>query len=120
MIYRFKSAYKPLKGNPRTETSEPGKGFKNKNWHYGRFGGAWAEGCLSLGDLALPKKRINSRAKFYFTEKGYRKYGKDVIASSIEEDQVLQVIKRKNPKKSQIVYEDEYQVAILPEKRKKS
>ena len=61
---------------------------------------------------------MNQKARFYFTEKGYHECGKDFIEEAREYGQILQVIKRKNPKKSQIVYQDEYQVAILPDKKK--
>jgi len=118
MIYRFKSAYKAFKGGCIRGTTEPDRTLKNRNWEHGRFGGAWSEGCLSVGELNMPKGVTNKKARFYFTEKGYKKFGKSIIESAIKEKQILQVIKRKNPKKSQIVYEDEYQVAILPEKKR--
>jgi hypothetical protein len=59
----------------------------------------------------------NPRARFYFTEKGWRKIGRFVAVNASWERRVVRVIRRKNPYKSQIVYQDELQVAILPRKR---
>lgn len=61
----------------------------------------------------------NRRTRFYFTEKGWREIGKNVAANARKEGRVIRVIRRKNPDKSQIVYQDELQVAILPRKNKK-
>jgi len=67
--------------------------------------------------LPYPKKRnINSRARFYFTEQGWVLYGKAVQAQATRLGFKSQVIKIKNPKKSDIVYQDYYQVAILSKK----
>ena len=87
------------------------------NWMFTRFGGAWMCGCLEMGDLDAPVIS-NRKARFYFTEKGFKKYGPAIIQGAKESGQCLQVIRRKNPKRSQIVYKDKYQLAILPMNKK--
>ena len=110
MIYRFMSAL--------NSTST----YRNRCIWGGkvpRFGGACACGGTELWDLKLPQI-VNKKAKFYFTEKGWKIFAKQMIVHARENGQILKVIRRKNPKKSQIVYKDEYQVAIMPDKRNKN
>lgn len=70
---------------------------------------------LSQGLDDIPYPRItNPRARFYFTEAGWRKYGRNVYAAARQRGHAIRVVRRKNPPKSQVVYRDDYQVAILP------
>lgn len=66
-----------------------------------------------LGDIPFPRLS-NPRARFYFTEAGWQKYGRHVYTAAVRRGHAVRVIRRKNPARSQIVYEDRYQVAILP------
>ena len=76
--------------------------------------GAFTAGLSQgLGDIPFPRI-TNSRARFYFTEAGWRKYGRHMYAAARQRGHSIRVIRRKNPLKSQIVYRDAYQVAILP------
>jgi hypothetical protein len=56
----------------------------------------------------------NPRARFYFTEEGWKRFGRNIVAIARKKGRAVRVIRRKNPHKSQIVYQDVYQVAILP------
>ena len=85
---------------------------------------------FSLGDamrgLRCPKAfRVrggsdlrNPRARFYFTERGWRRFGRKVAAEARCRGHVVKIVRRKNPLPSQIAYADPWQVALLPEKRK--
>jgi hypothetical protein len=76
--------------------------------------GAFTAG-LSEGLDDIPYPRIsNPRARFYFTEAGWQKYGRPMSAAARQRGHIVRVIRRKNPASSQIVYRDAYQVAILP------
>jgi hypothetical protein len=66
-----------------------------------------------MGDIPFPRLS-NPRARFYFTEAGWEKYGRHVYAAARKQGHAVRVIRRKNPAHSQIVYQDAYQVAILP------
>lgn len=69
------------------------------------------------GGFALVAPDIqNAKARFYFTEKGWREIGKPVVAQARREGHRIRIYKRKNPTRSQVVYKDELQVAILPRK----
>jgi hypothetical protein len=59
----------------------------------------------------------NPRARFYFTEKGWRRVGRYVAAAGRQSGHVVQVIRRKNPRRSEIVFQDDLQVALLPRRR---
>jgi hypothetical protein len=58
----------------------------------------------------------NPRTRFYFTEKGWREVGRFVVAEARREGHRVRVWRRKNPLRSQVVYQDKLQVAILPRK----
>ncbi|MCC7021954.1 MAG: hypothetical protein IT338_03960 [Thermomicrobiales bacterium] len=66
--------------------------------------------------LHLPAPDIaNPRARFWFTERGWDRVGREVAAEARRRGHVVKVIRRKNPRPSQIVFADEWQVALLPE-----
>jgi hypothetical protein len=70
-----------------------------------------------LHGFALKAPTIqNANARFYFAEKGWHEIGKPIVAQARHEGHTIRVCKRKNPTRSQIVYLDEFQVAILPRK----
>lgn len=60
----------------------------------------------------------NKRARFYFTELGWHKVGQHVYAEAKRRGHVVSVLRRAEPKASQVVYRDEWQVAILPDQPK--
>lgn len=75
--------------------------------------------CLGLPMwvLGLPAPHItNPRARFYFTEDGWQRVGRYVALAGQQAGHQMKVIRRKNPRRSQIVYQDALQVAILPAK----
>jgi hypothetical protein len=59
---------------------------------------------------------LNPRARFYFTAVGWRQVGRHVAAQARLDGHVTRVIRRKNPGRSQVVYRDNLQVALLPRK----
>jgi hypothetical protein len=82
------------------------------------LGGPGPALAFTMNELGLPAPDFdNPRARFYFTEAGWQKFGRVLAAEAKSRGHVVQVIRRKNPRKSQIVYEDEHQVAILPPRR---
>ena len=60
----------------------------------------------------------NPRARFYFTERGWDKVGRSVAGYARKKGFLMRVIRRKNPPASQIVYQDDFQIALLHSKRK--
>ncbi len=69
----------------------------------------------------LPAPPIrNPRARFYFTESGWNKVGRFVAAYGRKKGFIMQVIRRKNPPASQIIYQDNLQVALLPSNIRKT
>ena len=70
--------------------------------------GAWGD----LPAVAL----ANSRVRFWFTERGWRAYGLRVAAEAQASGRAFRVIRRKNPSKSMVIYRDDWQVALLPDR----
>ena len=58
----------------------------------------------------------NRRARFYFTERGWRKVGRHVTAEARRMGHVVKVIRCKEPDRSQVIYRDNLQLALLPRK----
>jgi hypothetical protein len=87
-------------------------GGELKGASHGLSGLMWA--------LELPAPLItNPRARFYFTELGWRRIGRVLASEAKKRGHVVQVIRRKNPRRSQIVFADSLQMAVLPAKGKK-
>ena len=61
---------------------------------------------------------VNPKAKFYFTEKGWKTVGRAIAKRLRSMDIPFRLIQRKNPLASDCVYSDPYQVALLPNKRR--
>jgi hypothetical protein len=58
------------------------------------------------------------RARFFFTELGWRKFGRKIFAEARRRGHNVRVIRRKNPSSSQVVFRDRFQVAVLPPSRR--
>jgi hypothetical protein len=58
----------------------------------------------------------DTRVRFWFTERGWRAYGLRVAAEARASGRTFRVIRRKNPPKSMVVYRDDWQVALLPDR----
>lgn len=78
--------------------------------HTAGVSGGWA-------DLA-PTGVQTPAARHYFTELGWKRYGRVVAAEARRQGHVVRIIRRKNPARSQVVYQDAFQVAILPARRR--
>jgi len=70
------------------------------------------------GIKAPPLK--NSRVRFYFTSLGRRRAGRFVAARARQMGHVVRVIRRKNPRSSEVIYRDPYQLALLPSRSRSS
>jgi hypothetical protein len=69
---------------------------------------AWGD----LPGVALSDPRV----RFWFTERGWHAYGRRVAAEARASGRTFRVIRRKNPPKSMVVYRDNWQVALLPDR----
>jgi len=79
--------------------------------------GAFSAG-LGAGWRDLPMPGVHDRRlRFWFTEAGWRQYGQDVCAAAKADGHIVRVLRRKNPRRSQVAYRDRYQVALLPPPR---
>lgn len=85
----------------------------------GPLAGVWTSG-LAGGDrwdedLIMPHLQ-NPKARFWFTEAGWRRYGAPLAAAVRDQGVPHRVLRRKNPSDSQVVYRDRWQVALLPKR----
>lgn len=68
---------------------------------------AWA------GKIQAPQVTFPSNARFYFTEKGWDEVGREVVAACQRHGQAYRVLKVKE-KHVDVVFRDEFQVAVQP------
>lgn len=78
---------------------------------YGHLADVMQEHGLRAPETANPKLR------YYFTEVGWRTVGRHVAAEARRLGHHVKVIRQKNPAASQVAYRDEFQIAILQDKR---
>lgn len=83
----------------------------------GRLMGAFNAGIADgeWGGLTMPMLS-NPRVRFWFTERGWSACGLRVAAAARASGRTYRVIRRKNPSRSLVVYRDDWQVALLPER----
>jgi hypothetical protein len=83
----------------------------------GQLMGAYSAGIAddAWDDLPMPFL-TNPRVRFWFTERGWRAYGLQVAAKARASGRAYRVIRRKNPPRSMVIYRDEWQVALLPDR----
>lgn len=116
MIYRIITEFRMIEGG----VYDPEQKKYDWNWvlpkehEYREMTGAgecFAE-VMFLRGLRAPLIQ-NSRARFYFTERGWDQVGRFVAAHARKKGFLMRVIRRKNPPASQIVYQDALQIALL-------
>jgi hypothetical protein len=102
-----------------------------QRWRYEDVGRAWkllmprlmGVGRAGFGYLMeeLPVPPIsNRRARFYFTERGWHAFGRHIYWAARKRGHTVQVRRYRRPPPSQIVYEDEHQLAVLPDSRREA
>ncbi len=79
-----------------------------------RLMGAGRGGCRGMMDLVQLPRKLHPRARFFFTEKSWRAFGRFIYREARNDGRAVKLVKKRNPARSQITYQDEYQVAILP------
>jgi hypothetical protein len=73
----------------------------------------FSDQMIALG-LKPPRKLVqNPRARFFFTDRGWRDIGRHLYSEARRLKLSPRIERRKNPKASEIVYGDTYQVALL-------
>jgi hypothetical protein len=74
---------------------------------------------VEMNRHGLRSPRIsNPRVRFYFTERGWVKVGRHVAAEARRAGHIVKVIRRKQPERSQVVYRDLLQLAVLPRRQR--
>ena len=69
-----------------------------------------------IAKLNSPRRQINKNCRFYFTEKGWREIGKDVVAACIKSKQKYRVLSTEEHDVD-VVYRDDLQVAVRPKRK---
>lgn len=75
------------------------------------------KGPLAFGIRWYPFRYRKKGVTFWFTERGWREIGRHVVAEAQKQGVKVRVLKRKNPPRSEVVYKDEWQVALLPHRK---
>ena len=67
-----------------------------------------------LGCKPPKTKKFSPRARFYFTEDGWDQCGRELYKMAKRDGYNPIVIRRKSPKRSEVAYWDQHQVALHP------
>ena len=78
-----------------------------------------AVGASATNGLSMPHFDV-PRARFWFTEAGWKRFGIAVVKDHEAAGLRVRVLRQKNPPESAIVYRDTWQVALLPPNRRRS
>jgi hypothetical protein len=85
----------------------------------------WKRGLTGYGNdtvveawvqMPSPRRSINRKCRFYFTEEGWRRYGRATITACQQTNQEYRVLRIKE-KSVDVVYQDKYQVAVRPKRK---
>jgi hypothetical protein len=88
----------------------------------------WKSGLMGFGhelvteawiQMNNPRRTLFKNCRFYFTEAGWRQYGRPTVRACQQTDQQYRVISIKEHSVD-VVYRDEFQVAVRPKKKKAS
>lgn len=87
----------------------------------------WKHGLTGVGgnnevadawiDMKGPRRRIFKNCRFYFTEEGWRRYGRPTVAACLRTGQRFRVITIKE-RSVDVMYRDEVQVAVRAKRRR--
>lgn len=87
------------------------------NWKHGLTGiGGNGEVADAWIDMKGPRRRLFKNCRFYFTDEGWRRYGRPTVAACLRTGQRFRVIAIKE-KSMDVVYRDEIQVAVRPKRK---
>lgn len=81
------------------------------------FGAYDAEVIEAWIDINSPRKRFGRNSRFFFTERGWDRYGRGTVAACIRVDQQYRVVAVKEASVD-VVYRDDLQVAVRPRRRR--
>jgi len=85
---------------------------------FGRLGGPMSSNVDFRAVDRLPMPDFDKpQARFWFTEAGWRRFGIAWVKDHERAGRTVRVIRQKNPKRSDVFYRDEWQVALLAARR---
>ncbi|MCL4553110.1 MAG: hypothetical protein M1305_06125 [Candidatus Marsarchaeota archaeon] len=69
-------------------------------------------------DMPGPKRRLNKNGRFFFTEEGWAKYGRETIKQCQRDNVCYRVIAREEHDRNyDVIYQDRWQVVLRPCKK---
>lgn len=74
--------------------------------------------CDAWLGLHVPRKRIHKNVRFYFTEAGWRKFGRATVEACQKSGQDYRVLAVEEHTMD-VYYKDEYQVCLRPKRKQK-
>ncbi len=91
----------------------------SRDWKHGLMG-LTRHGTVIRAWVEMPSpRRLFKNTKFYFTEEGWRRYGRKTVAACLTVGQRYRVIRIKE-KSVDVVYRDDVQVAVRPRKARQA
>ncbi len=85
-------------------------------WKTGLMGYGNSAVWDAWGDMNSPRRPVNRNARFYFTEEGWRRFGRKTIEVCQQVGQRYRVLRVKE-NAVDVIYRDEFQVAVRTKKK---
>ncbi len=91
-------------------------GDRTRFWKTGIMGANMDHVVDAWIDMNGPRRAVNKNCRYYFTEAGWKRYGRRTVAACQQVGQSYRVIAIKE-KSVDVFYRDEIQVAVRPLKK---
>ncbi len=79
-------------------------------------GRSTCEGAMAWAELNAPRRSMGKICRFYFTEMGWDKFGREVVAACRQTGQRYRVLAVRE-REVEVLYADDWQVMVRPRKR---
>ena len=90
---------------------------QSRFWKSGLMGFGYTGVAEAWVEINAPRRAINKNCRFYFTEEGWKRYGRPTVGACQKTGQQYRVIRIKE-KSVEVLYRDKFQAAVRPKLKK--
>lgn len=98
------------------QSGNAGQLLPARSWKSGLMGISYAGVAEAWADISAPRRALYKNCRFYFTEEGWKCYGRPTVAACQQTGQQYRVIRIKE-RSVEVMYRDECQVAVRARKK---
>ena len=98
------------------QSGSDGQPLPIRSWKSGLMGISYVGVAEAWADINAPRRALYKNCRFYFTEEGWKRYGRPTVAACQKAEQQYRVIRIKE-RSVEVMYRDEFQVAVRARKK---